>query len=120
MFPIVTIIIPMVIIMIIFVVPQISHSNLLLSNLEGEKNKLGNLVSMMSGETTRMQEKLQEVLPEVSRLEERLQEVKCWGNLAVQTLISKMYNRGTFSIFTFEFPLPALKMIGCHCQLALA
>ena len=85
MFPIVTIIIPMVIIMIIFVVPQISHSNLLLSNLEGEKNKLGNLVSMMSGETTRMQEKLQEVLPEVSRLEERLQEVKCWKILAGKT-----------------------------------
>ena len=62
--------------MIISVAPQISHTNLLLSNLEGEKNKLGNLVSMMSGETTRMQEKLQEVLPEVSRLEERLQEVK--------------------------------------------
>ena len=56
--------------------PQISHSNLLLSNLEGEKNKLGNLVSMMSGEETRMREKLQEVLPEVSRLEERLQEVR--------------------------------------------
>ena len=70
-----------VILMIISVVPQISHSNLLLSNLEGEKNKLGNLVSMMSGETTRMQEKLQEVLPEVSRLEERLQEVKVKAKL---------------------------------------
>ena len=70
-----------VILMIISVAPQISHSNLLLSNLEGEKNKLGNLVSMMSGETTRMQEKLQEVLPEVSRLEERLQEVKVKAKL---------------------------------------
>ena len=62
--------------MVILVAPQISHSNLLLSNLETEKNKLGNLVSMMNGEVMRMQEKMHEVLPEVSRLEERLQEVK--------------------------------------------
>ena len=69
-----------VILTIISVAPQISHSNLLLSNLEGEKNKLGNLVAMMSGETARMQEKLQEILPEVSRLDERLQEVSLWQN----------------------------------------
>ena len=68
--------------MIIYcIAPQISHSNLLLSNLEGEKNKLGNLVSMMSGEVTRMQEKLHEVIPEVERLDERLQEVNVKSKL---------------------------------------